>query len=486
MDAAKLNRTLFIRDNLEVLRGIQDKSIDLIYLDPPFNSNKNYGVPIGGKQAGFHFKDMWTPQDNKKEWYGELSDKHQGLYEIIHAVGCINGNKHKAYLIYMAIRLIEMYKALKDTGSIYLHCDHTMVHSLKLIMDVIFNKKNFQNEIVWQRIKGTKGNQYKKSKFPNLLETLLYYKKGKDHIFNYDKVHTHIDEEDYKKKKTNYPHKDEKGDYERRSPFRDFNQGSRPNLCYEYKGFKNPSIAGWKTKKEKLMELDQKGFIEIVNNKIYRKNYLKTKGNPISNLWTDIEKPNKLEDTNYETQKPLLLLERIINISSNKGDVVLDPFCGCTTACIAAEKLGRKWIGIDISERASVLLHERLKKEIDKSIIRKIAIRNDIPIKNAPKPSKDIKHILYGQQEGNCKKCKVHFPIKNLTIDHIIPKSKGGQDTDSNFQLLCNYCNSVKGNRLEKTMPIEEDRRLKKRIQKAREITPKGKKRKALKSINKK
>ena len=150
-----------------------------------------------------------------------------------------------------------------------------------------------------------------------------------------------------------------------------------------------------------------------------------------------------------------------------------------------AEKLKRKWIGIDISERAKDLLHERLEKEIGKSIIRKIAIRTDIPIKNAPKPSKNIKHILYGKQEGNCTKCKVHFPIKNLTIDHIIPQSKGGQDTDNNFQLLCNYCNSVKGNRLDE-VSIEEERVRKTRIQKARETVPKGKKRKALKPINKK
>ena len=140
VDANKLNRTIFIRDNLEVLRTLADKSVDLIYLDPPFNSNKNYGAPIGSKQAGFHFKDMWFLSDTDEAWWGELSDKHSNLYEIIHAVGCVNGDRDKAYLIYMAMRLLEMKRVLKDTGSIYLHCDQTMSHSLKLVMDAVFNR----------------------------------------------------------------------------------------------------------------------------------------------------------------------------------------------------------------------------------------------------------------------------------------------------------------------------------------------------------
>ena len=157
-----VNRTIFIQDNLPVLRTLPKNSVDLIYLDPPFNSNKNYGSPIGSKEAGFHFKDMWYLSDTDEAWWGELSDKHPDLYEIIHAVGCVNGDKDKAYLIYMAMRLLEMHRVLRDTGSIYFHCDQTMSHSLKLIMDSVFGKKNFLNEIIWRRIQGAvKRSQFK-------------------------------------------------------------------------------------------------------------------------------------------------------------------------------------------------------------------------------------------------------------------------------------------------------------------------------------
>ena len=134
VNASKLNRTIFIRDNLEVLRCIEDKTVDLIYLDPPFNSNKNYGSPIGSKEAGFHFKDMWYLSDTDEAWWGEIAKKNKKLYSILRAVGIVNGTKDKSYLIYMAMRLLELYRILKDTGSIYLHCDQTMSHSLKLIM----------------------------------------------------------------------------------------------------------------------------------------------------------------------------------------------------------------------------------------------------------------------------------------------------------------------------------------------------------------
>ena len=172
MDAQKLNRTIFIRDNLDVLRTLKDQSVDLIYLDPPFNSNKNYGTPIGSKVAGFHFKDMWTLSDTDEAWWGQLSEEHPNLYEIIHAVGCVNGNKDKSYLIYMAMKLLEMKNILKDTESIYLHCDKTMSHPLKLIMDAIFGKENFKNEISWKRyaVHSLKGDS-----FDNITDCILFY-----------------------------------------------------------------------------------------------------------------------------------------------------------------------------------------------------------------------------------------------------------------------------------------------------------------------
>ena len=415
----KLNRTIFIRDNLEVLRTLDDKSIDLIYLDPPFNSNKNYGAPIGSKAAGFHFKDMWYLSDTDEAWWGELSDKHPELYEIIHAVGCINGNKDKSYLIYMAMRLLEMHRILKDTGSIYLHCDQVMSHSMKLVMDAIFGKKYFNNEIIWRR--GVGISRSGNDRFPRNHDCLLFYSKNKKTFFQ--KQFKPYNEKTLKMYK--YDDKNGKGKYRLQS----------------LRTYGKETIKKFK-KENRIMKLK--------TGKLYLKQYLSKKpGVVIDDIWvliTGMAHKASSERTGYSTQKPMALLERIIKASCPENGIVLDPFAGCATTCVASEKLGRKWIGIDISPLAEKLVKERLVKELGLTSTL-VNIRKSLPIKNAPKPSKDIKHILYGKQQGYCNGCKVHFQFRNFHIDHIEPKSKGGQDTDDNLQLLCGHCNSVKGNR---------------------------------------
>ena len=439
--AHKLNRSIFIRDNLEVLRCIDDQTVDLIYLDPPFNSNKNYDSPIGSKEAGFHFKDMWYLSDTDEAWWGELSEKQPNLYEIIHAIGCVNGNKDKSYLIYMTMRLLEMHRILKDTGSIYLHCDNTMIHSLKLIMDSLFKKKNFINQISRHRQVGKKGSQYEKRSYGDQVDHILFYVKTNHYFFKIPTIRKRTKEELEKK----YNRIDKKGNRFNSDNIILNRTNSRDNLKYEYKGY-IPEY-GWMMNKEKLKKMDNQGRLGWnTNGKPYRKYFEKDdKGIEANNLFEYMPLTKK-ERTYYRTQKPLALLERIIKASCPENGLVLDPFAGCATACIASEKLQRKWIGIDLSPLAEKLVKGRLVNELG-LFSELVTIRKDLPIKNAPKPSKNIKHILYGLQKGYCNLCKVHFQFRHFEIDHILPKSKGGQDTDKNYQLLCGHCNRIKSNK---------------------------------------
>ena len=177
------------------------------------------------------------------------------------------------------------------------------------------------------------------------------------------------------------------------------------------------------------------------------------KGMPLQNLWDDIQmvSPRSKEGTGYPTQKPLALLERIINASSNEGDTVLDPFCGCATACVAADRLGRKWVGIDISPKAAELVNLRLQQAMGSLFHnRLVTARTDIPRRtdiDAPINYRKNKHVLFGQQEGRCAGCRMDFPFKIFEVDHVIPQSRGGTDHLENLQLLCPHCNRIKGDR---------------------------------------
>ena len=206
-----------------------------------------------------------------------------------------------------------------------------------------------------------------------------------------------------------------------------------------------------------MEQWDEEGrlhFPSSKNGRIRRKRFLdELKGKPVQNLWTDLRMVSSQsnERIGYPTQKPLALLERIIKASSNEGDVVLDPFCGCATACVAAENLDRRWIGIDIPPKAVELVNMRLQLSMgDLFHNRLVTARTDIPIRtdvDAPVPYRQNKHVLFGQQEGRCNGCRSEFPFRNFTIDHIIQESRGGTDHVENLQLLCGHCNSVKGDR---------------------------------------
>ena len=175
------NRTIFEGDNLHILRGLDSATIDLIYLDPPFNSNRNYSAPIGSEAAGAAFKDTWSLSDVDNAWHGELADREPALYQAIHASEATHGKGMKSYLIMMSVRLLEMRRVLKKTGSIYLHCDPTASHYLKMVMDSVFGKNNFRNDISWKRINVPKST---KNKFGSVHDCLLFYTKSKNSVFN--------------------------------------------------------------------------------------------------------------------------------------------------------------------------------------------------------------------------------------------------------------------------------------------------------------
>lgn len=438
------NRTIFSNDNLPVLRGIDTESIDLIYLDPPFNSNRNYAAPIGSEAAGAAFKDTWTLSDVDNAWHGEIADRQPALYQAIHAAELTHGKGMKSYLIMMAVRLLEMQRVLKKTGSIYLHCDPTASHYLKVTMDSIFRKRNFRSEITWKRTTSTqKGSQHRSLRWGNNADMLLYYAASSSTSLRPERELTEV--EILKK----FKHVDENGQryYNDSSHIWSTpNMGERPNLCYEWRGFVNPHPSGWRLSKERLEEEYQKGNIVIrPDGKLERRKYLRDyKGASYGNIWNDVLPPAREERTGYPTQKPVALLERIIKASSNEGDVVLDPFCGCATTCVAAERLQRQWIGIDISPKAVDLVRVRLENEV--GLLGKVIHRTDIPKRSEKLPNyRTHKHTLFGKQEGLCNGCKTQFPFRNMTIDHIVPRSQGGTDHEDNLQLLCGACNSTKG-----------------------------------------
>lgn len=364
-----MNR-LYYGDNIKMLDRIADDSVDLIYLDPPFNSNRSYNVLFkdeSGEESDAQitaFEDSWHWSTKTRKTWTELVEKGETkISAAMNALHILIGrNQMMAYLVMMTERLVKMRQKLKPTGSIYLHCDQTASHYLKVVMDAVFGARYFRNEIIWERENRAKGSQYAARKFGVNTDTILFYTKSNKYPFH-AQMRPLSDDEIREK----FKHEDERGKYFTGVPiFRSRSMGARPNLCYEYKGTRNPYPSGWRVSKEKLIELDNTGRIGWRENGTpYRKTYLQDyKGFPYGNLWTDIPRltANHEDYSGYQTQKPRPLLERIILASTNPGDLVLDPFCGCGTAIIAAEKLKRRWIGIDITHLSVAYMKYRLRE----------------------------------------------------------------------------------------------------------------------------
>ena len=428
------NRTLFNGDNLEMLRGLDSNSVNLIATDPPFNKGYDFKAAEGSKAEGVKFQDRWSwDNDVHQDWVDQLKDDWPKVYHVIDGSRQSYGDDMGAFLCFMAVRLIEMRRILRADGSIYLHCDMTASHYLKELMDAIFGRENFRNEIIWRY--GKMANASKN--YVKNYDSILFYTKTDAYTFKVLKGA----ESEYKERWKKYV---------------------RNNKIY---------YGDVKHKKDKMLQ----GRIKkvSVNNTIALPDDaviydFDKEGKALDNNWYfSIIKGNSKERTSYPTQKPLPIYERIVEASSNPGDVVLDPFCGSGTTPIAAERLGRQWVGMDMSHKLREVFTSRLaQEEISAHVPYKTepATRTDDGLEAVPflKPKFKVKEpkgpkmsrddmiaALHDRDGHGCMGCGFKAPeddYRFLQLDHNLPRSDGGSNDISNRILLCGPCNMLKSN----------------------------------------
>ena len=426
-----VNRTLFHGDNLPVLKGMNSGTVDLIATDPPFNKGRDFHATPDSLAAGASFQDRWRWEDDHQQWVNEVAAA--GWDDVAYAVEIArttHSDDMGAFLSFIAIRLLEMKRVLKPTGSIYLHCDQTANAYLRILMDAVFGKNNLRNEIVWCY----RGGGVPTKAFARKHDTILFYANGKGQTtFNKQYV-----------------------------PYSEASQ----KLVSDRGGV---SIDG------KTRDLER--------------------GASMPDWWTDINSLQtwSKERTGYPTQKPLELYERIVRASTNREDVVLDPFAGCATTCVAAERLGRQWVGIDLWDKAHDVVLERLEKEglanpqggdttlsfADIIYITEPPVRDDqldiravphletpmgkrVPGRESSRQKAEIKGRLLDEFGYQCAGCDRVFDHPDyLEVDHQIPRRDGGGDEYENRMLLCSPCNRRKGSKFTLSGLRQENKRLK-------------------------
>ena len=448
------NRTLYHGDNLDVLRGMNSETFQLIATDPPFKKERDFHATPDSLAAGAKFQDRWSWRDDiHDDWLDEIQRDHPEVWSVIKSAKEVYGDDMGAFLCFMGVRLLEMHRVLRRDGTLYLHCDFTASHYLKQLMDAIFGKRNFMNEIVWH-YKSFHGNV--KRYYARKHDIILVYTKSDKWVFN-----RLFDE-----------------DNEDTIDFQRWNE-------YLVDGYKilgnNMPMQDTRFLRFWRRWVKESGREPGPNDVVYE-----VKGQALDTVWDikPVDPKDKKERVGYPTQKPLNLYERIVKASSNEGDWVLDPFCGCATTPIAAERMGRRWVGIDIWDNAYRTVLDRLEQEglaveyVDDEVQadpskRLLSFANIYYTTTSPErtdrgedavipfetpagrgqryPSPRSLHgRLLVDIGAFCQGCgrDYNFDSRVLEVDHIMPKSDGGTDHYDNLTLLCPPCNKEKRDRM--------------------------------------
>ena len=502
------DRALYHADNLDILRGMNSESVNLIATDPPFNKGRDFHATPESLSGGASFQDRWSWKlDVHEEWIDSIKDDWPGAMTVINASRVAYGDDMGAFLCFMGVRLMEMHRILRHDGSIYLHCDDTASHYLKSLMDAVFGRTQFRNEVIWRRTAGRSDAK----QYGRVHDVILFYSKS-DH-WKWNRPYTNNIEEYVSKHYTNEDHRGvyrvhslmapgvAKGDSGQE--WRGINPGSRGrgrHWSTPTKGgmcdfiVRNNLVKGWphayKTVRERLDALDAAGLVywpprgKVPGLKQY---LAASSGRAVDDIFTDVKRleSNDQENVDYPTQKPLDLYRRFIEASSDEGDIVLDPFVGCATTPVAAEQLGRRWVGIDIWSKAYEtvlrrLRDERLKTEefelMDEEQVMMLTrgdvhyskrppVRTDNTAEAAPRlrvkmqrPTESWHKLTHARMRSHladaqaveklvvCAGCGRSLELDFMELDHITPKTDNGENWISNRILLCGPCNRKKSN----------------------------------------
>ena len=461
-DSINVNdNTLFIGDNLDILRGLNSESVDLIYLDPPRNSGRFVRANDTAEAAGFTFDDEWTQDDMRPEWLDEIELRQPDVVPVIAAARVAHDDGLAAYLIFMGVRLLELQRILRPSGSIYLHCNPRAAHYLKALMDALFGHEQFKSDVTWKRTAMREGAK----RWVWTHDTLLFYAGPREYAWN--QVPQEHPPEYWRRY---YFFSDERGNYQaqpltglgriyddRGEPWRDIDPAEEGRhwevpmkvlrAAYPLRGDLDRLAAA-----RKLDLLDEAGLIHWTRGgapryKIYAD---MTKGERLSDVVTTVGRieSKDREYTGWPDQVPEALLDIIIRASTNPGDIVLDPFCGSGTTCVVADTLGRRWIGIERAEQAQGVLTRRMEREVGIrhfSICERRPRRTDKDESHRPLSPGEARKLLYERQRGRCKGCERVLPMTILTFDWVDGASGPPAAGIDDLQLLCHLCKSLRG-----------------------------------------